>query len=155
MRQKILETSPKVEEDGLTRLIRLIDSYGQKKDEESLIKKETGRQNIEIKELLKKEIQEDISGKYVCATDKYVVTLSIEDSSTMNEERLIVFLKKKISKTKLKELGIIKTKEYVDESAISDAIFRDKLSAELVAEMDSCRDPGTKEVLRISKKKGE
>ena len=58
-----------------------------------------------------------------------------------------------MSKSKLKALGIIKTKEFVDEQAISDAIYSGKIAPEVVAEMDSCKVPSTKEVLRITKKK--
>lgn len=150
MRKKI-EEEPKLSQGQLS---TLVDLYGEKKDEESVLKKETGRQNLIIKDLLKKEVKLK-DGKYTFSGEKYTVTLSIEDSSTMDEEKLVEFIKSKLSKSKIKALGIIKTKEFVDEQALEAAIYSGKIVPEVVTEMDSCKVTFTKEVLRISKNKEE
>lgn len=147
--RKDIETTGKKKDLGY-----LVDLYGQNKDQESVLKKEIAKQNLSIKELLKNGTMAQADGKYSFSGEQYTATLSIEDSSTMNEEKLIAFLKQKISKTKLKTLGLIKTKEVVDESAVEAAIYAGEITPEMVAEMDSCKDASTKEVLRISKKKG-
>ena len=144
------------EKEPKTDLSLLIDLYGKNKDTENSIKKVTTKQNLELKELLKKYGKVDLENdKYVSSGKEYTATLSVEDNSSINEEKLLEFLKKNLSKSKLKSLGIIKTREYVDEAALENAIYKNEISPEMVTEKDSCKDPGTKEVLRIAKKKGE
>ena len=149
MRKKLDENAVQVQD-----LDELVDSYGKQNDELNSLKKEVDKQKLVIKDLLKKGPR-NAEGKCVHSGSSYTVTLSFEDNSTLNEEKLIEVLKKKLSKTKLKNLGIIKTREYIDEQAIMDAIYTKEIDAEILLDLDSCKEPSIKEVLRMSKKKEE
>lgn len=131
-------------------LEELIPSYGEAKEQLAALKKETDLQNLKIKDLIK-NVAADESGKHVKTVGDWTATLSYVDKSTMNEEKLIEYLKKTLSKDKLK--NIIKKREYVDGDALESAIYNGILSEKQVAEMETCKDQSTSETLRITKKK--
>ena len=127
----------------------MIDSYGELKDRINSLDKEAKSFNATIKERIKEEVVEN-DGKYISNGDNYVVTLTMRDTSKMNEEKLIAYLKKhKLAK------GIVKRKEYVDEKAFEEAVYNGLISEEQLLEMDSCKDVSTTEVLTVKKKKGD
>ena len=111
----------------MKKLEKLIDSYGIKKEELDLIKKDTDKLNKEIKELMKEnELLEVV-------TDNYKVNYQIRKSESLDEEKVINILKQANIK------GIIKTKEYIDEQALEDAIYNGKLEPIVLKEINGCR----------------
>ena len=126
----------------------LIDEYGSQNDRLKLLKKSCETQNNALKELMNKFVKADEDGTRIAEGNDYIAVLSVRDNSTMNEEKLIKWLKKNgLSK------GIIKKKEYVDSDALSDAIYKGKISDELVLDMESCKDLKPTTVLNVKKKK--
>ena len=96
-------------------LQKYVDSYGKHKDEMGVLKKECDMENLWLKQKLK-DLEPTLDGKWVCKTDSYTAVLVQQDKSTINEEKLLEFIKKNLSKTRIKTLGLIKTSEYVDET---------------------------------------
>lgn len=136
-------------EEAMT-IDKVIPLYAEHKAEEKRIKDLVTKENTFLKDALRKEAQKSKDGKANSTAGGYTVTLSIEDTSTMNEEKLIEWLKQNnLAK------GIVKKMEYVDSDALENAIWNGKITEEQVADMDQCKDAGTKEVLRIKKCKEE
>lgn len=135
MPRKKLE--PKVET-----LEELIPKYGEQNTQCNALKKVVADLNARIKESIhnaKKENTDVVVSGWVCH-------LTVCDNSTLNEERLIEFAKKH-------QLDIVRTKECIDFDALESLIYKGKISDELLLEMDKCKDPATKEILRITKAK--
>ena len=125
----------------------MIDSYGSIKDQINSLDKTAKEYNATIKEHIKEEAVED-DGKYVFEGSKYVATLALRDTSKMNEEKLIAYLKKnKLAK------NIVKKKEYVDEKAFEEAVYSGLITQEQLTEMDSCKDVSVTEYLTVKKRK--
>ena len=124
-------------------LEELIPLYGEQNTQCNALKKVVADLNSKIKAAIhtKKSENKDIE------VDGWKCKLSVEESSNMNEERLLEFLKAHNIK------GIIKTKEYVDFDALEKVIYAGDISKELLLEMNSCKDSNTKEVLRVTKLK--
>lgn len=73
-----------------------------------------------------------------------VATLSTQDRSSLNPEKLL---------ERVKELGFtsaIKTKEYIDEAAVEDLIYKGQMSADQIAD---CMEPNTIYVFSVKAKK--
>lgn len=115
-----------------------------------------GEQNTQLNTLkktvddLKTKIKTAIHDAKLTDTDIVIsgwkCKLSVSDTSTMNEDRLLEF-------AKTHNLDIIRTKEYVDFDALEKLLYSGKISQDVVAEMESCKEPGTKETLRCTKMK--
>lgn len=123
----------------------LIPEYVENKESMDEIKKLCDEGNKEIKKLMEEaNVKDYTAGGY---TAKYIV--SHKDS--INEERLMVILKKHNIP------GVIKVKEYVDMDALEDYLYKNQVSDEVASDLDSCTE--SKEIiqLRISKakKKGD
>ena len=72
----------------------------------------------------------------------------------MNEDKLLeLFTSNKNTYEKCVQLGIIKTREYVDDKELENAIYRQELSKKLVLEMDKCKDVKKTPYLTVKKKK--
>lgn len=101
----------------------------------------------ELKDIMRKEVAEK-DGKRIYENEGFKVTITIQDKSTMNEEKLIKFLKKnKLNK------GIVKRREYVDSDALENAIYNGIIPKNMLVEMDKCKEPNFIEVLKLTKKK--
>lgn len=128
----------------------MIDDYGVSNDDLNSLKKEVDSKNKNIKMLMQDLITENEDGKRYVRTGSYQATLSSQDRSTINEDRLIEWLKThKLGK------GIIKKKEYVDSDALENAIYNGVIPQDLVADMNSCKDIRIISVLTVKKLKGE
>lgn len=131
-----------IQEPNPQTLDELIPIYGQQNTECNALKKVVKELNDKVKAAIheaKKENQDIIVNGWKCK-------LSVEDTSTMNEDRLIDFAKKH-------KLDIICTKEYIDFDALEKLIYAGKIKEDVLLEMDSCKDLGTKDTLRILKLK--
>lgn len=133
----------------LVKLNNLVDSYGDEKAQESALKKSLAEKNEQIKQLMNEQFKEDEEGNRFYEGSKYVASLITRDTSKMNEEKLIAYLKENgLAK------GIVKKKEYIDEKAFENAVYANKITEEQLVEMDSCKDYSSTQVLTIKKLKG-
>lgn len=122
-------------------LNKIIDEYGHNKNELDILKKVCDDANRNIKNIL---VRSDLT-EY--STDEYTVKLSISKRETVNEELLLGIAHKHGLN------DIIKTKEYIDFDAMEDAIYKNKISEDVLAEMSSATESKEVQTLRISKNK--
>lgn len=147
------EVSAEEEKSPLDLLGEMIIQCGQTKDELSLLKVNETNQINELK-LKMKEVLAQQEGKWKHSAGKYTATLSVTETSSMNDEKLMEFLKRNISKDVLKK--IIRKKEYIDGDALENAIYNGDITPNQLAAMDTCKETKSSETLRITKsKKGE
>lgn len=113
----------------MTKLLeQLIPQYAQNKSELESYKKICDKENLEIKEAMRKQnVTEYKAGNYIAKC-------TVSERQTVNEEKLLELLKSE----GLSE--VIKTKEYVDMDALEKAIYNNKVSDEILIKMDTCRD---------------
>lgn len=108
-------------------LTRMINQYGLFTKDLAQLKKESDALNKQIKaEMLEQNILD-------AETDLWKVKYQIRKSESLDEEKVIEILKKNNIK------GIVKRKEYVDESRLENAIYAGKLSAEILGEIMKCK----------------
>lgn len=130
-------------------LEELIPSYGENNTLKNQYTKICKEQGTHIKELL----AENFTDSYT--VNEWTAKVTVKESKSMNEDALIEYLKKSLTKEQLKELKIIKRKEYVDESALEEAIYNDKIDADIVVGMDSCMSVTQTPTLTMRKAKGD
>lgn len=122
-----------------TQLNDLLARYAVNKNELDNYKKIVDRENAQIKSIML-----DASlGEY--SSDEYRAVCTVSQRETMKEDMLLEIAHKHgISE-------IIKTKEYIDYDALENAIYNDRISDEVLMEMDKAKE--TKEVvtLRVTK----
>ena len=147
MRKKLVETeivpesNPSSQNDELS---VLVESYIENKENESYYKDLASQENTQIKEIMHSLNINEYS------TALGTATITEQSRESFIEDALIDFLKKNNVAD-----DIVKTKEYVDFDALESAIYHEKISADVVKEMASCKEVKTTTVLRIKKKKGE
>lgn len=121
----------------------LVPQYASNKAELDSYKKICDKENAQIKAIMK-----DFALQHY-ETDEYKAVYSVSQRESMNEEMLL-------------EIAhihgipeIVKTKEYIDYDALEKLIYDNKVSSEVLREMDKARE--TKEVvsLRVTKLKGK
>lgn len=108
-------------------LKELIENYGIAKAELDVIKKDTDKMNKQIKDILLAE------GMTEEESDNYYVKLQPRKSESLDEDAVIEILKTN------KIRGIVKTKEYVDEDALENAIYHGKLDKQILQEINKCK----------------
>lgn len=120
-------------------LSNTIEAFYDDKQQLDFYKKETDKQNKEIKEAMSK------LNKTEFETDNgYIAKITVQKRENFNEDKLLA---------KIKDLGvegIIKTKEYIDMDALEDAIYNERLNA---SELSNCRESKETITLRVSKNK--
>ena len=124
----------------------LIPQYAANKSELDGYKKICDRENAEIKAIMKDLVLShyDAGG--------YRASYSVSERESMNEEMLLDIAHR---------LGIpeiVKTKEYIDFDALEDAIYNNRISQEVLLEMDKAKEIKkvvTLRVTRIKEKKEE
>lgn len=107
------------------------------------------KENKEIKSLMKQfKITEIPSGDYVAK-------ISVSTKETANESRMLAVIHDlAVNNVELyKELGIIKTREYIDFDALEAAIYNNRISEDGLMAIGKCYDTKEIETLRITKKK--
>lgn len=121
-------------------LDKLILGYAKNKAEMDSYKKICDKENAKIKSIMK-ELKEP-----TYEVGEYRAVYSEQKRETMNEEMLLEILG-----GGAREMGIVKTKEYVDFDALEKAIYDDLISQETVAEMAKAREVKIVPVLKVSK----
>lgn len=128
-------------------LNELINSYVQHKYSFDELKKICDAENKEIKKAMKE------AGVNKYTVGGYVAKYQVQKRETMNEEMLLDMFR--VLNSRDLTLGIIKTKEYIDYSALESAIYNGKIPSEMIADMDKAREVTEVEVLRITRAKEE
>lgn len=127
-------------------LSEVIEHYGNNKAEMDSYKKICDADNKQIKEMMNEAELKNYD------SESYTVKLTEVDKSYVDEAKLIGVVH---SNNLPDSLGIIKTKEYIDEDALESAIYNGLISDDILRQISDCKVPKTELRLNISKKKGE
>ena len=127
-------------------LAEAIDRYAQNKSEKDKYDKLCKPDNDFIKSTM-------IEAKYTDFESDYnVAKVTAVDKGYTDEAKLINVIH---SFNIPNSLGIIKTKEYIDEDALESAIYNGEIPQEVMNEIVKCKVEKTEYRLTIKKKKGE
>lgn len=127
----------------------LLDNYGTLKEHEKELKDRIKNYNDKIKEYMGHNNLDTFESK------TYRATYTLRKQETLNMDKLLDLFKDKCEET-AKQLGIIKTKEYIDEDALESAIYKGAIDKEVLLEMNSCKEVKRTPTLTIKKlTKGE
>lgn len=123
----------------------LIDLFGETKEQSDALKKEVDAYSKDIKERMSKD---DVGEIF---TDKYKAKLSVIESKSFDEAKLLM---------KLKSMGdiaksVIRTVEVVDMTALENAIYNKEIDASALTECQVVKTQQRLTVTEIKKKKGE
>lgn len=105
----------------------LVDDYGELKVELDALKKDADEYNKCIKELMQTEGLKEFD------TGRYKAVYQVRKSESLDEEKVIEILKSNGIK------GIVKTKQYVDEDALENAIYNGKLDSNIIKEINKTK----------------
>lgn len=131
---------------SLITLAEVIDHYGENKAQMDKYKKLCDTDNSLIKSEMIGSKMESYS------TDNYTAKITIVDKSYTDEAKVIGVIH---SFNIPNSLGIIKTKEYIDEDALEAAIYNGEIPKEVMDEIAKCKVEKTEYRLSVKKKKGE
>lgn len=127
-------------------LMELIDRYGMNKQEFDDYKTICDAENKQIKDMMAK------ANLKAYNTDRYKATYIVSERTSMDEAKLIGVIH---SNNIPDSLGIIKTKEYIDEDALESAIYNNEISDEVMAQIANCMDKKEVVSLKLTRQKGE
>lgn len=119
------------------KLDSLVNKYGDVKSKLADLKKEESNLNQTIKSLMVADDLKEVS------TDTYKVVYQERTSESLDEDKVIDILKKNNVK------GIVKTKQYVDEDALEQAIYNGKLDADIIKQISSAKITKTTVALMV------
>ena len=123
-------------------LKELAKEYIENKAELDLIKKKVDGINSKIKSAMEDAKLDEVE------TDVGTVKYGVTRKETLNEDMLLIKLKKLVPDTEC-----IKTKEYIDTDVLESEIYHGRLSKEALQEMENCTSVKLTPVLTISKAK--
>lgn len=109
------------------KLENLIEKFGAIKKELKTLKKESDDLTKNIKDIM---IAENLTS---VDTANYKAILQTRVSESLDEDKVIEILKE----NKIK--GIIKTKQYIDEDTLEEAIYKGKLSADIIKQINTAK----------------
>lgn len=121
------------------KLDTLIPQYAENKSMLDDYKKICDKENKQIKELMTDDTYE---------AGGYKATKSVQIRESLNEDRLLAIASQH---RVFRDIGIIKTKEYVDMEALESAIYKGMLDKETLMEIDKCRESKEVVTLRVTK----
>lgn len=125
-------------------LIEAIDRYGFNKDELDDYKAICDEESKHIKQMMGDAHLKSYN------TDLFKATYIVSDRTTMDEAKLLgVIHKNNLPET----LGIIKTKEYIDEDALESAIYNGEISDDVMAQISECTIKKEVISLKLTKQK--
>jgi len=124
----------------------LIDKYGFNKGELDSYKAICDESNRQIKKRMAEANLKNYN------TDRYKVNYIVSERTSINEAKLISLIH---SFNVPNSLGIIKTREYIDEDALESAIYNNEIPDELVDRMSECMDKKKVVSLKLTAKRGE
>ena len=123
------------------KLESLIEKFGRVKKEFKDIKKESENLTLLIKETMISEGLDSVD------TENYKVILQTRTSESLDEDRVIEILKA----NKIK--GIVKTKQYIDEDALEEAIYKGRLDADIIKQINNTKIVSTTNALILKENK--
>lgn len=129
----------------IEKLDSLIPQYAENKAVKDKYEKLCNADNAEIK-----AIMQDFSLP-AYTTGDYTATRSISERTSFNEELLLGIVRE----FDTPDLGIIKTKEYVDFDALEAAIYNDRLSRDELLNIQKAKETKFVTTLRVSKKRSK
>jgi hypothetical protein len=121
-----------------------IEKYGVNKAEMDTYKKICDAENKKIKELMAETELKTFD------SESYTAKITEVDKSYVDEAKLLGVIH---SNNIPDSLGIIKTKEYIDEDALESAIYNGLISDDVMGQISDCKVPKKEIRLNISKKK--
>lgn len=121
------------------KLDTLIPQYAENKNMLDDYKKICDKENKQIKKLMTDDTYE---------TGGYKATKSIQTRESFNEDRFLAIAS---LHRVFRDIGIIKTKEYVDIEALESAIYKGMLDKETLMEIDKCRESKEVVTLKVTK----
>jgi hypothetical protein len=127
----------------------LVPEFAETKATADEYKKSADEQNKRIKAVIK-EISDDSQTLEIAG---YKVDFQKQERTSMNEEKVLESFGKCKKIQFAKDMGIIKTKEYIDYDALENAIYNGRISEKLLALLKDCEEVKIVEVLKVSKKK--
>lgn len=138
--------STKKDEAFYKELEELIDKYGFNKNELDSYKAICDEDNKKIKDMMANANLKNYN------TDKYKATYIVSDRTTIDEVRLIGI----VHMNNLPDsLGIIKTREYIDEDALESAIYEGEISEEVMKQISECMIKKEVVSLKLTRQKGD
>jgi hypothetical protein len=123
-------------------LDELIPVYGSNKEKLDELDKVCKEENKQIKELLGDKSSHEADG--------WKVVKSVQNRDKMDEDLLCAKLS---AFPEMYEAGIIKVQEYVDMTALEDAMYKNQLSKKMLEAVESCREHKEVVTLRVSRVK--
>lgn len=123
----------------------LIDTYALNKNELDSYKKLCDEDNKKIKDMM---LEAELKNY---ATGSFKATCSETVKQTFDENMLIGVIKNNDIPD---SLGIIKTREYIDEDALEAAIYNGLIPENVIKEIGGCMTEKVSYALRVSKVKG-
>lgn len=127
-------------------LIELIDRYGLNKGELEDYKAICDNENKQLKEMMAKANLKAFN------TDRYRVNYIVSERTSTDEGKMIAVIHKHNIPD---SLGIIKTREYIDEDALESAIYNNEISKEVMDEIAECIIKKEVISLKLTAQKGE
>lgn len=127
-------------------LIELIDKYGFNKNELDSYKAICDKDNKKIKDMMAE------ANLKAYNTDKYKATYIVSERTSMNESKMLGVIH---SNNIPDSLGIIKTKEYIDEDALESAIYNGEISEDVLAQIAECMEKKEVVSLKLTRQKGD
>ena len=129
-----------------TILAELVSEYGQEKAKLDTIKKTCDELNAELKKTMSENDITEFSA------DGYKVKYIVSEKETMNELQLIELLTKK-HKELTDNLGLVKTKPYVDFDAIEKEVYNGNIPEDVLKDIGKCKEVKEVVSVRLSKEK--
>ena len=148
MARKLVKSEP-ITLTPMQKLEELIPVFARAKATADEYKKTADEQNKKIKSLIK-EIADDSQTLEIAG---YKVDFQKQERTSMNEEKVLESFGKCKKIQFAKDMGIIKTKEYIDYDALENAIYNGRISEKLLALLKDCEEVKIVEVLKVTAKK--
>ena len=127
-------------------LKELINAYGLNKQELDDYKAICDNENKQIKDIMSE------AGLKVYETDKYKASYIVSERTSMDEVALLRVIH---SNNIPNSLGIIKTREYIDEDALESAIYNKEIPDDVMNQISDCMIKKEVISLKLTKAKGE
>lgn len=148
MARKLIKSEP-ITMTPMQKLEELVPAYAKAKGTADEYKKIADEQNKKIKSELK-AIKDDSQTLEIAG---FTVNFQKQERTSMNEEKVLESFGKCKKIQFAKDMGIIKTKEYIDYDALENAIYNGRLSDKLLAMLKDCEEVKIVEVLKVTQKK--
>jgi hypothetical protein len=121
----------------------LIEVYGLNKTEYDAYKELCDKENKEIKELMSSENLKNYE------SENFKVSYSVSERTSFDEDKMIAVIK---SFNLPDSLGLIKTREYIDEDALESSIYSGLIPDDVLEKIKGCMTTKEVETVRLTKK---